>query len=43
MLTNSVRGGTTGTLISASKYAAARTFQNGDVYEVGYRLSFSAA
>lgn len=43
MLTNSVRGGTSGALISASKYTAARTFQNGDEYEVGYRLSFTAA
>lgn len=43
MLTNSVRGGTSGTLISASKYAAARTFQDGDEYEIGYRLSFTAA
>ena len=43
MLTNSTKGGTTGTLISASKYAAARVFQNGDEYEIGYRLSFTAA
>ena len=43
MLTNSVKGGTSGTLISASKYTAARTFQNGDEYEIGYRLSFTAA
>lgn len=39
LLTNSTKGGTTGTLISASKYAVARTFQNGDIYEIGYRLS----
>ena len=39
LLTNSTKGGTTGTLVSASKYAVARTFQNGDVYEIGYRLS----
>ena len=39
LLTNQTKGGTTGTLISASKYAVARTFQNGDVYEIGYRLS----
>ena len=39
LLTNSTRGGTSGVLISATKYAAARTFQNGDVYEIGYRLS----
>lgn len=39
LLTNSTKGGTTGTLVSASKYAVARTFQNGDIYEIGYRLS----
>ncbi|WP_336982479.1 hypothetical protein [Acinetobacter modestus] len=43
MLSSSVRGGTSGVLISATKYTAARTFQNGDEYEVGYRLSFTAA
>ncbi len=43
MLTNSIKGGTTGTLISASKYTAARVFQDGDEYEIGYRLSFTAA
>lgn len=43
MLTNSTKGGTTGTLISASKYTAARVFQAGDEYEIGYRLSFTAA
>lgn len=41
LLTNSTRGGTSGVLISATKYAAARTFQNGDVYELSYRLSLS--
>lgn len=39
LLTNSTKGGTTGTLVSASKYPVARTFQNGDIYEIGYRLS----
>lgn len=43
MLTNNVRGGTSGTLISASKYTAPRVFQDGDEYEIGYRLSFTAA
>lgn len=43
MLTSNVRGGTSGTLISATKYTAARTFQDGDEYEIGYRLSFTAA
>lgn len=42
LLTTSARGGTTGVLISAVKYPAVRTFQNGDQYDIGYRLSFLA-
>lgn len=41
LLTNSTKGGTTGVLVSATKYAAARTFQDGDVFSVGYRVSLS--
>lgn len=41
MLTNSTKGGTTGALISASKYAAPRVFQDGDTYEIGYRISLT--
>ncbi|MDD2978122.1 hypothetical protein [Aquabacterium sp.] len=41
LLTNSTRGGTTGALISASKYAATRVFQSGDTYDVGYRVSLT--
>lgn len=41
MLSNPTKGGTTGTLVSATKYATARTFQSGDIYEVGYRLSLT--
>lgn len=41
MLTNSTRGGTTGALISATKYPVARTFQNGDTYDIGYRVSLT--
>ena len=41
LLTNNVRGGTTGVLISASRYPVARTFQNGDIFDVGYRLSLT--
>ncbi|MEG2266575.1 MAG: hypothetical protein RR932_06320 [Acinetobacter sp.] len=41
LLTASAKGATTGVLISATKYAAARTFQNGDIYEIGYRLSLT--
>lgn len=42
MLTNNQRGGTTGALISASLYASPRVFQNGDVYELGYRISLTS-
>ena len=41
MLTSGVRGGTTGVLVSASRYAAERTFQNGDTYDIGYRVSLT--
>lgn len=41
MLTSNTKGGTTGALISASKYAAPRVFQNGDTYEIGYRISLT--
>lgn len=41
MLTSSAKGGTTGALISASKYASARVFQDGDTYEIGYRISLT--
>lgn len=39
LLTSSQRGGTTGVLVSASKFAVPRTFQDGDLYELGYRLN----
>lgn len=39
LLTNSQRGGTTGVLLSATKYPAARVFQNGDVFDIGYRIT----
>lgn len=42
LLTNSSRGGTTGVLLSATKYAAARTFQDGDTYDIGYRFSVTS-
>ncbi len=41
LLTNSTRGGTTGVLMSASKYAAARSFQNADTYDIGYRFNLT--
>lgn len=41
MLTTSAKGGTTGALISASKYASPRVFQDGDTYEIGYRISLT--
>lgn len=41
LLTSNVRGGTSGALVSASRYAATRTFQNGDTYDIGYRISLT--
>jgi len=41
MLSNSTRGGTTGVLVSATKYPTARVFQDGDTYDVGYRVSLT--
>lgn len=43
ILTTSTKGGTTGVLISASKYAAQRSLQDGDTFEIGYRLSLTAS
>lgn len=41
LLTNSAKGSTAGVLISASKYPSARTFQDNDTYEIGYRLALT--
>lgn len=41
LLTNSTRGGTTGTLVSATKYPATRVLQDGDTFDVGYRLALT--
>lgn len=41
MLTSNTKGGTTGALISAAKYASPRVFQDGDTYEIGYRISLT--
>lgn len=39
LLTNNQRGGTTGVLLSATKYPATRVFQDGDVFDIGYRIT----
>ena len=41
LLSNSQRGGTSGVLVSASLFPAARTFQAGDTYELGYRVNMT--
>jgi hypothetical protein len=41
ILTNGTKGGTGGVLVSATKYAAARVFQDNDTYEIGYRISLT--
>lgn len=42
LLTSNQRGGTTGVLVSASLFPVPRTFQNGDVYDLGYRVNLTA-
>ena len=41
LLSSSVRGGTSGILSSASRYASVRTVANGDSYEVGYEVELT--
>lgn len=41
ILTNSAKGSTAGVLVSATKYPAARIFQDNDTYEIGYRISLT--
>lgn len=43
ILSDSGKGSTAGVLISAARYANTRQLQNGDNYEVGYRISFASA
>ena len=43
LLSSNVKGGTTGTLASASKFAAPRVQYNGDTYTLGYRLRLYVA
>ncbi len=38
LLSDNARGGTSGVLVSASRYAIARTLQDADNYELGYRV-----
>lgn len=41
LLSSNVRGGTSGILSSASRYATVRTVANGDSYEVGYEVELT--
>ena len=41
MLTSNVRGGTSGALISASRYPSVRVVNNGDGFQVGYTVSLT--
>lgn len=41
VLSNNQRGGTSGVLVSATKYAAAYTLNNGDTFDIGYRIALS--
>ena len=41
LLTDNTRGGTSGVLVSATKYAATRVLQNDDTFVVGYRIALT--
>lgn len=43
LLSSSTRGGTTGVLVSAARYANVRTLSAADVYQVGYRVTLLGA
>ena len=42
LLSSNVKGGTTGTLMSAAKFSAARTLYNTDVFNLGYTLQLTS-
>jgi hypothetical protein len=42
LLSSNVKGGTTGTLMSAAKFSAVRTLYNTDVFNVGYSLQLTS-
>lgn len=42
LLSSSVKGGTTGTLMSAAKFSAARTLYNTDVFNLGYTITLTS-
>jgi hypothetical protein len=43
LLSSNVKGGTTGTLLSAAKFSAARTLYNTDLFNLGYTLSLTSS
>lgn len=43
LLSSSAKGGTTGTLMSAAKFSAARTLYDTDVFNLGYTLSLTSS
>lgn len=43
LLSANTRGATTGTLVSAGRFASARTLFNGDVFQLGYRVTLAGS
>jgi hypothetical protein len=43
LMSSNIKGGTTGTLMSAAKFAAARTLYATDVFNLGYTLSLTSS
>lgn len=42
LISDSSRGGTSGVLASATRYASTRKLQAGDIYKVGYRITLTS-
>lgn len=41
MLSNNIKGGTNGTLVSATRFASERVVNNGDAFELGYEVELT--
>jgi hypothetical protein len=43
MVSNSAKGNTTGTLVSASRFAATRNLSSGDLFNLGYTVTLTSS
>ena len=43
LLSDNVKGGTSGVLVSATRFSTPRVLQNTDIYNVGYRVVLTSS